>query len=85
MRLIASLLALFLLVPAALAEDTAPAPFDHNYDATEVVDAALDEARAQLLATLLAPATQLVRTLAEPAGQFVRVLAAYRDKQQEAA
>jgi large subunit ribosomal protein L10 len=41
----------------------------------------LDEARAQLLGMLQAPATQLVRTLAEPAGQFVRVVAAYRDQQ----
>ena len=39
----------------------------------------LDEARAQLLGVLQAPATKLVRTLAEPAAQFVRVLAAYRD------
>ncbi|MFT4581856.1 MAG: large subunit ribosomal protein L10 [Gammaproteobacteria bacterium] len=44
----------------------------------------LDEARAQLLAVMAAPATQLVRTLAEPAGQFVRVLAAHRDQQQAA-
>jgi large subunit ribosomal protein L10 len=44
----------------------------------------LDEARAQLLAVMAAPATQLVRTLAEPAGQFVRVLAAYRDQKQAA-
>lgn len=44
----------------------------------------LDEARAQLLGTLQAPATQLVRTLSEPAGQFVRVIAAYRDQQQAA-
>lgn len=44
----------------------------------------LDEARAQLLSALNAPATQLVRTLAEPAGQFVRVIAAYRDQQQAA-
>jgi large subunit ribosomal protein L10 len=44
----------------------------------------LEEARAQLLGVLLAPAGKLVRTLAEPAGQMVRVLAAYRDKQQAA-
>ncbi len=44
----------------------------------------LDEARAQLLGVLNAPATKLVRTLAEPAAQLVRVLAAYRDKQQAA-
>lgn len=44
----------------------------------------LDEARAQLVGTLQAPATQLVRTLVEPAGQFVRVVAAYRDQQQAA-
>ena len=41
----------------------------------------LDEARAQLLGMLQAPATQLVRALAEPGGQFVRVVAAYRDQQ----
>jgi len=44
----------------------------------------LDEARAQLLGTLVAPATQLVRTLAEPAGQMVRLVAAYLDQQQAA-
>ncbi|MFT4562843.1 MAG: large subunit ribosomal protein L10 [Gammaproteobacteria bacterium] len=44
----------------------------------------LDEARAQILAVMSAPATQLVRTLAEPAGQFVRVVAAYRDQQEAA-
>jgi large subunit ribosomal protein L10 len=44
----------------------------------------LDEARAQLLGTLVAPATQLVRTLVEPAGQIVRLVAAYRDQQQAA-
>jgi len=41
----------------------------------------LDEARAQLLGMLQAPATQLVRTLAEPGRHFVRVVAAYRDHQ----
>tara|TARA_R110000868_G_scaffold331140_2_gene592122 strand:+ start:4436 stop:5287 length:852 start_codon:yes stop_codon:yes gene_type:complete len=51
MRVIASLFALFLLVPALLvpaarAEDDGGAPFDHNYAAGEIVDAALDEARA---------------------------------------
>ena len=44
----------------------------------------LDEARALLLGTLVAPATQLVRTLVEPAGQIVRLVAAYRDQQQAA-
>jgi large subunit ribosomal protein L10 len=44
----------------------------------------LDEARAQFLGVLQAPATQFVRTLAEPAGQFVRIVAAYRDQQQAA-
>ena len=44
----------------------------------------LDEARAQLLGTLVAPATQLVRTLVEPAGEIVRLVAAYRDQQQAA-
>ena len=44
----------------------------------------LDEARAQLLGTLVAPATQLVRTLVEPAGQIVRLVAAYLDQQQAA-
>jgi len=36
----------------------------------------LDEARAQLLRVLNAPATQLVRTLAEPAAMLARVLKA---------
>ncbi len=44
----------------------------------------LDQARANLLGMLQAPASQLVRTLAEPAAQLVRVLAAQRDKQQAA-
>lgn len=44
----------------------------------------LDQARAQLLGLMQAPATQLVRTLAEPAAQLVRVVAAYRDQKQAA-
>lgn len=36
----------------------------------------LDEARAMLLAMLLAPASQLVRTLAEPSAMLARVLGA---------
>jgi len=36
--------------------------------------------RAQLLGTLLAPASQLVRTLAEPARQIATVLKAYADQ-----
>lgn len=36
--------------------------------------------RAQLLGTILAPASQLVRTLAEPARQVAAVLKAYADK-----
>ena len=35
--------------------------------------------QAQLLSTLIAPASQLVRTLAEPAREFVSVLQAYAD------
>lgn len=43
--------------------------------------------RAQLLGTILAPASQLVRTLAEPARSLAAVLQAYadRDKAEEAA
>jgi large subunit ribosomal protein L10 len=40
----------------------------------------LDVLRAQLLGTLLAPASKLVRTLAEPARQLAAVLQAYADK-----
>jgi large subunit ribosomal protein L10 len=36
--------------------------------------------RAQLLGTILAPASKLVRTLAEPARQVAAVLKAYADK-----
>ncbi|WP_417494181.1 thioredoxin family protein [Maricaulis sp.] len=48
MRLIASLFALFLIAPVAIAEEHAPSPspFDQNYSAMEQVDAALEEARA---------------------------------------
>lgn len=42
----------------------------------------LDQARAQLLGLLQAPATKFVRTIAEPQAKFVRLLAAYRDQQQ---
>jgi len=37
--------------------------------------------RAQLLGTLMAPASKLVRTLAEPARQLASVLKAYADKE----
>lgn len=40
----------------------------------------LDEARAQLLSALLAPASKLVRTLAEPRAKLVRTLDAVRGK-----
>lgn len=45
MRLAALLAALVLLVPAARAEDDHPRPFDSNFNAMPVVDAALEEAR----------------------------------------
>jgi len=41
----------------------------------------LDQARAQLLSLMQAPASKFVRTIAEPQGKFVRLLAAYRDQQ----
>ena len=44
----------------------------------------LDQARAQLLGLLQAPAGKFVRTIAEPQAKFVRLLAAYRDHQQAA-
>lgn len=44
----------------------------------------LDQARAQLLGLLQAPAGKFVRTIAEPQAKFVRLLAAYRDKQEAA-
>lgn len=44
----------------------------------------LDQARAQLLGLLQAPASKFVRTIAEPQAKFVRLLAAYRDQQQAA-
>jgi large subunit ribosomal protein L10 len=44
----------------------------------------LDELRAQLVATLAAPATQFARTLAEPGARFARVLQARVDQQQAA-
>jgi len=37
--------------------------------------------RAQLLGTIMAPATKLVRTLAEPARQLAAVIKAYADKE----
>ncbi|MGB9673583.1 MAG: 50S ribosomal protein L10 [Anaerolineales bacterium] len=40
--------------------------------------------RAQLLGTILAPASQLVRTLAEPARQIAAVLRAYSEKENTA-
>ena len=48
MRLVALLVFLLLLVPAAArAEDDHPRPFDENYAAMPAVDAALEEAREQ--------------------------------------
>jgi large subunit ribosomal protein L10 len=44
----------------------------------------LDQARAQLLGLLQAPAVKFVRTIAGPQAKFVRLLAAYRDQQQAA-
>lgn len=44
----------------------------------------LDQARAQLLGLMLAPAGKFVRTIAEPQAKFVRLLAAYRDQKQAA-
>jgi len=44
----------------------------------------LDQARAQLLGLLQAPAGKFVRTIAEPQAKFVRLLAAYRDQKQAA-
>ena len=41
-----------------------------------------EEALAQLMSVLLAPATKLVRTLTEPHAGLVRVLDAYREKQE---
>ncbi len=43
-----------------------------------------DEALAQLLAVLMAPANKLVKTIAEPNSRLVRTLAAVRDKRQAA-
>ncbi len=44
----------------------------------------LDQARAQLLGLLQAPAGKFVRTIAEPQAKFVRLLAAYKDQKQAA-
>jgi len=44
----------------------------------------LDQARAQLLGLLQAPASKFVRTIAEPQAKFARLLAARRDQQQAA-
>ena len=44
----------------------------------------LDEARATLLATFMAPASQLVRTLAEPAAMLARTLQARSEQSGEA-
>jgi large subunit ribosomal protein L10 len=41
--------------------------------------------RAQMLSTIMAPASQLARILAEPARQVASVLQAYADKDQDAA
>lgn len=46
MRLLASLFVLFLIAPVSMADEDAPAPFDQNYSAMAVVDAALAEALA---------------------------------------
>lgn len=40
-----------------------------------------EEALAQLMSVMLAPAQKLVRTLAEPRARLVRTLGAYRDSQ----
>ena len=47
MRLLASLLVLFLIAPPAMADEAAPSPFNQNYSAMEVVDDALAEALAK--------------------------------------
>tara|TARA_R110002072_G_scaffold163953_9_gene316884 strand:+ start:1822 stop:2655 length:834 start_codon:yes stop_codon:yes gene_type:complete len=47
MRLLASLLALFLIAPSAMADEASPSPFNQNYSAMEVVDDALAEALAK--------------------------------------
>lgn len=44
----------------------------------------LDELRAKLVGTFMAPATQFARTLAEPGARFARVLQARVDQQQAA-
>ncbi|MEM9533503.1 MAG: 50S ribosomal protein L10 [Pseudomonadota bacterium] len=44
----------------------------------------LDQARAQLLGLMKAPAEKLVRTLAEPPAMLARVLAAYKDSKEAA-
>jgi len=58
------------------------------YPASDLVRLAklptLDQARAQLLGLLQAPASKFVRTIAEPQAKFVRLLAAYKDQQQAA-
>jgi hypothetical protein len=46
MRVLAALAFLLVLVPATFAEDDHPRPFDQNFDAMSVVDAALAEALA---------------------------------------
>jgi large subunit ribosomal protein L10 len=56
----------------------------HSISAAEVVSLAdlppLPVLRAQLLGTIMAPASKLVRTLAEPARQLAAVIQAYADK-----
>jgi large subunit ribosomal protein L10 len=58
------------------------------YPASDIVRLAklptLEQARAQLLGLLQAPAGKFVRTIAEPQAKLVRLLAAYRDQQQAA-
>src|SRR3990167_10629345 len=44
-----------------------------------------DEAIAQLMSVMLAPATKLVRTMAEPIAKLVRTMAAINDQKQSAA
>jgi hypothetical protein len=53
MRVLASLAFLLILVTPAMADDEHPRPFDQNFDAMSVVDAALNEARASNKRVLL--------------------------------
>ncbi|SDM29493.1 thioredoxin family protein [Maricaulis salignorans] len=47
MRLLASLFALLLIAPLSMADETSPSPFEQDYAAMTVVDAALAEALAE--------------------------------------